>query len=47
MTPADMPVLAGFVAHALTGTPEAVADEVTAWRGQFRDIHFTTDRPTA
>lgn len=47
MTAADMPVLAGFVARALTGTPEAVADEVTAWRGRFRDVHFTTDRPTA
>ena len=26
--------------------PEAVAAEVSAWRSQFRDIHYTTDRPT-
>jgi hypothetical protein len=25
--------------------PEAVADDVTTWRQQFRDIHFTTDNP--
>ena len=22
-----------------------IAAEVAAWRGQFREIHFTTDRP--
>jgi glycine hydroxymethyltransferase len=47
MTVADMPTLASFVARALTGPPEAVAAEVTAWRRPFRDVHFTTDRPTA
>jgi glycine hydroxymethyltransferase len=46
MTVTDMPALAAFITRALTDTPEAVAGEVTAWRGQFRDIHFTTDRPT-
>ena len=45
MTVEDMPVLAGFIARALTGEPEPVAAEVTAWRSDFRDIHFTTDRP--
>lgn len=45
MTVEDMPTLAGFVARALTGEPEPVAAEVTAWRSGFRDIHFTTDRP--
>lgn len=42
---ADMEPLAGFVAAALTGDPERVAEEVTQWRKPFRDIHFTTDRP--
>lgn len=45
-TVADMPTLASFVARALTGPPEAVADDVTAWRRPFRDVHYTTDRPT-
>ena len=42
----DMGTLASYLARALTGEPEAVAAEVSAWRGQFRDIHYTTDRPT-
>lgn len=46
MGPGDMGVLASFVARAFTSAPETVAAEVTAWRSQFRDIHFTTDRPT-
>lgn len=46
MTAADMPTLGSFVARALTGPPEAVAPEVTAWRTNFRTIHFTTDNPT-
>ena len=46
MTAADMPTLAGFVTAGLGATPEAVAADVTAWRAQFRDIHFTTDNPT-
>ena len=46
MGPDDMGTLASFLARALTGEPEAVAAEVSAWRGQFRDIHYTTDRPT-
>jgi glycine hydroxymethyltransferase len=46
MTTTDMPVLASFIARALTGEPERVADEVTAWRAPFRDVHYTTDRPS-
>lgn len=45
MTAADMPQLAAFIARALTEEPEPIAAEVAAWRGQFREIHFTTDRP--
>lgn len=45
MTAADMPVLASFIARALTGEPEPVAAEVTAWRSAFREVHYTTDRP--
>jgi glycine hydroxymethyltransferase len=45
MTPADMPALATFIARALTDDPGLVADEVTAWRASFRDVHFTTDVP--
>jgi glycine hydroxymethyltransferase len=45
MTAPDMPVLARFIAHALTGRPEDVADDVTAWRSRFTAIHFTTDAP--
>lgn len=45
MTTTDMPTLASFVTRALTGAPEPVAADVTAWRSEFRDIHFTTDRP--
>ena len=46
MTVDDMPTLAAFISHALDGSPEAIADEVTSWRGQFREVHFTTDNPT-
>ena len=46
MGPDEMGTLASFLTRALTGEPEAVAAEVSAWRGQFRDIHYTTDRPT-
>ena len=45
MGPGDMSPLASFLSGALAGDPEAVAAEVTAWRSQFRDIHYTTDRP--
>jgi glycine hydroxymethyltransferase len=47
MTVSDMSVLGAFIARALTGEPEAIAGEVVAWRSQFIDIHFTTDKPTA
>jgi len=43
MTAADMPVVGDFIARGLTGDPTAVRDEVSAWRGQFRRVHFTTD----
>jgi glycine hydroxymethyltransferase len=47
MAAADMPELAGFITRALTDDPEDVADDVTAWRSQFSDIHFTTDNPAS
>jgi glycine hydroxymethyltransferase len=42
MTPADMPELAAHMADALLGTrpPEAVAADVTAFRGRFDRLHF-------
>jgi glycine hydroxymethyltransferase len=42
MTPADMPELAGLIADTLLGTrpPEAVAADVTAFRGRFDRLHF-------
>ena len=45
MTAADMPQLAAFISRGLTEEPESVAAEVAEWRSQFREIHFTTDRP--
>jgi len=43
-TAADMPALAALVARALDerAQPESVAGEVTAWRRQFRGVHYTT-----
>ncbi|MFD1541970.1 serine hydroxymethyltransferase [Nonomuraea guangzhouensis] len=41
MGEADMPALASFIARALDG--ESVAAEVTAWRGQFAGVHFTSE----
>ncbi len=46
MTAADMADLATFITRALTGAPEAVADDVAAWRTQFDQVWFTTDHPT-
>ena len=46
MTVTDMPTLAQFITRALSDRPKAVAGDVTTWRQQFRDIHFTTDNPT-
>ncbi|WNJ92710.1 serine hydroxymethyltransferase [Bosea sp. 685] len=42
MTPADMPELAGYIAEGLNGSrpAEAVARDVTAFRGRFRELHF-------
>lgn len=44
----DMGVLAGFIAAALAPDSDrgAVAEQVTQWRSDFRDVHFTTDNPT-
>jgi glycine hydroxymethyltransferase len=39
MTPADMPVLASFLARALAG--EQVGAEVTAWRAAFTSVLYT------
>lgn len=48
---ADMGVLGSFIARALDGPTDApsadLGREVTEWRQQFRDIHFTTDSPLA
>jgi glycine hydroxymethyltransferase len=42
-TAADLPALAELVARALAEDtePESVAADVTAWRRQFRGVHFT------
>ena len=42
MTAADMPELAGYIAEGLNGSrpAEAVAKDVTAFRGKFRTLHF-------
>lgn len=39
MTPADMPVLAGFIARGLREDPPAVAPEVSAFRSRFTTLH--------
>ena len=47
MTVADMPALADFVARALD-QPDGdaqLAREVSAWRSQFHEVHFTLDNP--
>ncbi|MFK7938234.1 MAG: serine hydroxymethyltransferase [Roseovarius sp.] len=41
MTVDDMPRLAGIIAQALrSDAPEAMADEVAAWRAEFDKLHF-------
>jgi glycine hydroxymethyltransferase len=40
MRPEHMPELAGFIADALRGPPEAVAPRVAAFRAGFRQLHF-------
>ncbi len=40
MDAADMPELADLIARALTGDPEPVAAEVTAFRGRFIGLHY-------
>jgi glycine hydroxymethyltransferase len=43
MTATDMRTLADFIQHAFSGDPEAISADVTAWRSQFRQVHFTLD----
>lgn len=40
MSHIDMPELATYIAHALTGDPAEVADRVTAMRGRFTTLRF-------
>ncbi|CAN7179361.1 aminotransferase class I/II-fold pyridoxal phosphate-dependent enzyme [Bosea sp. LjRoot9] len=42
MTPADMPELAGYITEGLSGSrsADAIAKDVTAFRGRFRELHF-------
>ncbi len=49
MTEDDMPDLAGLIARGLMGneTPEAVAAEVTAYRGRFTTLHYVRQTATA
>jgi glycine hydroxymethyltransferase len=43
-----MPTLAGFVAGGLYPAADqgALAQQVSEWRSQFTDVHFTADRPS-
>jgi glycine hydroxymethyltransferase len=43
MTATDMRTLADFIQRAFSGDPEAISADVTAWRSQFRQVHFTLD----
>lgn len=47
MTPDDMPALADLIVRGLDrdADPAIVAPEVSAWRKQFRGVHFTAQRP--
>jgi glycine hydroxymethyltransferase len=45
MTTADMPTLASFIVRGLGDRPDHAADDVTSWRSQFREVHYTTDCP--
>ncbi len=40
MSHTDMPELATYIAHALTGDPSEVADRISAMRGRFTDVKF-------
>ncbi|HKC27842.1 MAG TPA: aminotransferase class I/II-fold pyridoxal phosphate-dependent enzyme, partial [Jatrophihabitans sp.] len=44
---ADMPTLADYLARALDPNQDtgAVAQEVSAWRASFSEIHYTVDQP--
>ncbi len=47
MTADDMPALAAYVAAGLDPDSDkaGIAKEVTAWRAEFTDIHYTVDNP--
>ncbi len=45
MTASDMRTLTDFIQRAFSGDPEAISADVTAWRSQFRQVHFTLDAP--
>jgi glycine hydroxymethyltransferase len=47
MGPAEADHVAGFIARALTGPPEAVAADVSAFRAGFDRIHFVRGGPVA
>jgi glycine hydroxymethyltransferase len=48
MTASDMPTLAGFISSGLDTAADhrAVAQQVSEWRSQFSEVHFTADRPS-
>jgi hypothetical protein len=45
MTAEDMPELAHLVARALCQEPEAVADDVSAFRRRFTTLHYVRPPP--
>lgn len=48
MTDADMPILAGFIAAGLDPDADhaATARQVTQWRSDFSNVHFTATQPS-
>ena len=48
MTDADMPTLAGFIAAGLDPDADhaATARQVTQWRSDFSNVHFTATQPS-
>ena len=45
MNAADMPELARLIARALRQEPEAVADDVSAFRRRFTTLHYLRSLP--
>ena len=47
MKVAHMQDLAGFIARSLDSSvePKSVQSEITEWRKQFSDVHYTVDLP--